>query len=222
MKCVVCIAIVLIVHQSCAQDNCDSHQECPTWFIPDTSSTNKTICKCANSLPRTVMCGKQSDQTSLRTGYCISYNCEHNSTYVGRCPFNIRYKGVVSTLPGNISDVNDFICGSLNRTGLLCDRCMDGLGVATLSHEHCSKCWNSFRGWALYAFLISFPPTLFFFVVLLFQIKVTQAQLNFFIFISQCISVATNRQTGSRFSLFITFYDFWNLDFFAMFPLTFV
>ena len=221
MKCVVWIAVMLIAHQSYAQDECDSHQECPTWFIPDTSSTNKTTCKCANSISEVVQCGKQSNQSSLWADCCMTYNCERNSTYVGRCPFNRQHTYSVSTkLPANISDVNDFICGGLNRTGLLCGRCMDGLGVATLSHEqYCSECWNSFRGWALYVFLILFPPTLFFFVVLLFQIKVTSGEMNFFIFIAHSISFCTNQMpqyiiTGSLYDLVITFYGFWNLDFF--------
>ena len=122
-----------------------------------------------------------------------------------------------------ISDINDFICGSLNRTGLLCSRCMDGLGVVTLSHDRgCSECWNSFQGWALYVFLILFPPTLFFFVVLLFQIKVTSAEMNFFIFsahfISFCINQASQyKPTGLLYYLSLaltTFYGFWKLDFF--------
>ena len=217
MKCAIWIAVILIAHQSYAQDECDSHQECPTWFIPDTSSTNTTICKCANTLPGVVQCGKQSNQSSLRTSYCMTYNCEHNSTYVGRCPFDKHTE--VTKLPTRVSDVNDFICGGLNRTGLLCGRCMDGLGVTTLSHErYCLECWNSFRGWALYVFLILFPPTLFFFAVLLFQFKVTSAEMNYFIFIVQFISVCTNQapqyQTTALYYLLITFYGFWNLDFF--------
>ena len=220
MKCVVWIAVLLIAHRSYAQDECDSHQECPTWFIPDTSSTNKTTCKCANSISEVVQCGKQSNQSSLRRGYCMTYNCEHNSTYVGKCPFNTQRAFKIIKLPASISNVNEFMCGGLNRTGLLCGRCMDGLGVATLSHErYCSECWNSFRGWALYVFLILFPPTLFFFVVLLFQIKVTSGEMNFFIFIAHFITVFTNQvpqyqTTGSLFYLLTTFYGFWNLDFF--------
>ena len=227
MKCVVWIFIVLIVHQSCAQDNCDSHQECPTWFIPDTSSTNKTICKCPNSLSGVVQCGEQSNQSSLRTSYCMTYNCEHNSTYVGRCPFNTK-RGLLplnTKLPNSISDINDFTCGSLNHTGLLCGQCMDGLGVVTLSYERCClECWNSFGGWALYTFLILFPPTLFFFFVLLFQIKVTSAPMNFFVFLAQFISFIVNRApqyqtTNPLYYLLITFYGFWNLDFFRyVFP----
>ena len=216
MKCVVWIAIVFLVHQSCAQDNCDSHQECPTWFIPDTSSTNETICKCPNSLSGVVQCGEQSNQSSLWTIYCMTYNCEHNSTYVGRCPFN-GHHSVLVKLPASISDVNDFMCGSLNRTGLLCGRCMDGLGVATLSHErYCSKCWNSFGGWALYAFLTLFPPTLFFFAVLLFQIKVTSAGMNFLIYSAHFITFGIHQMptASTLYYLMMTFYGFWNLDFF--------
>ena len=222
MRCVICcIAIVLLTHQSYAQDKCDGHQECPTWFIPDTSSSNTTICKCANSLPGVAQCGQQSNQSSLRRSYCMTYDCEHNSTYVGRCPFNKQSSSRIMTkLPASISDINDFICGGLNRTGLLCSRCMDGLGVVTLSHErYCLECWNSFRGWVLYVFLILFPPTLFFFAVLLFQIKVTSAEMNFFIISAHLLSFWNNQTsqfqpTGLLYYLSFTFYGFWNLDYF--------
>ena len=222
MKCVICIAF-LIVHLSLAQDECESHQKCPTWFIPYTTS-NESICKCGSSLSGAVHCRDQSNRTSMLFTYCMTYSCEQNSTYVGICPFD-RHHGPNTTqayveLPAKVSEINDFMCGRLNRTGLLCSRCSDGLGVVTLSHEHyCLDCWNSFGGWALYFFLILFPPTLFFFAIILFQVKMTSAEMNAFIFISQMISVDINRST-IRYERTVpgllknTFYGFWNLDFF--------
>ena len=86
------------------------------------------------------------------------------------------------------------MCGDLNRTGLLYGWCMDGLGVAASSHErYCLERWIRFRGWALYVFLILFPPTLFFFIDLLFQIKVTSAPMNFFVFMAQFNSFIVNQ-----------------------------
>ena len=224
MKCVICIAF-LIVHLSLAQDECESHQMCPTWFIPNTTS-NESICKCGSSLSGAVHCGDQSNLTSLLYKYCMTYSCEHNSTYVGRCPFNSHH-GPNTTqayveLPAKVSEINDFMCGKFNRTGLLCSRCSDGLGVATLSYEpYCLECWNSLRGWALYFFLILFPPTLFFFAIILIQVKMTSAEMNYFVFISQLISIDVNQfESDVKYdrrgptSLLITFYGFWNLDFF--------
>ena len=227
MKCIICIAF-LIVHLSLAQDECESHQKCPTWFIPYTTS-NESICKCGSSLSGAVHCGDQSNRTSLRHMYCMTYSCEHNSTYVGKCPFDSHRGSNITQqyakLPAEVSEINDFMCGKFNRTGLLCSRCSDGLGVATLSYEHyCLECWNSLGGWALYFFLTLFPPTLFFFAIILFQVKMTSAELNAFIFISQLLSVDINRsatrykRTGPAL-LVITFYGFWNLDFFRyVFP----
>ena len=159
----------------------------------------------------------------------MTYSCERNSTYVGRCPFGSQPRYYITQdyveLPDEASEINDFMCGRFNRTGLLCSRCSDGLGVATLSYEHyCLECWNSLQGWALYFFLILFPPTLFFFAVILFQVKITSAEMNFFIFISQLVSVDVNqssfmhKRTGLNVSV-ITFYGFWNLNFFRfVFP----
>ena len=222
MKCVICIAF-LIVHLSLAQDECEIHQKCPTWFIPYTTS-NESICKCGSSLSGAVHCVDQSNRTSLRHMYCMTYSCEYNSTYVGKCLIDSHRESIFIQayveLPAEVSEVNNFMCGKLNRTGLLCSRCSDGLGVAILSYEHyCLECWNSIQGWVLYFFLTLFPPTLFFFAIILFQVKMTSAEMNAFIFISQFLSVDINRsatrykRTGPAL-LVITFYGFWNLDFF--------
>ena len=160
----------------------------------------------------------------------MTYNCEYNSTYMyaGKCPFGgspiANDKQGYIQLPGEISEVDDFMCGKLNRTGLLCSLCRDGLGVATLSHScvsYCTECWNSLRGWVLYIFLVLFPPTLFFFVIVIFQIKLTSAEMNFFIFISQLMCVAINQgyervhSYGFISVALMTFYGFWDLDFFC-------
>ena len=42
----------------------------------------------ANSLPGVVQCGKESNQFSLWRDYCMTYNCELDSRYVGKCPFD--------------------------------------------------------------------------------------------------------------------------------------
>ena len=234
MKCVIYITINLVLlHQSYGQDGCESHKECPTWFIP-TSSMNGTVCKCGDPLSQAIHCRDQLNQSYLMDTYCMTYDCEYNSTYAGKCPFNggrnksDDKQGYIK-LPEKMSEVNDFMCGKFNRTGLLCSMCRDGLGVATLSPEaYCVECLNSLRGWALYIFLILFPPTLFFLVVVLFQIKITSAEMNFFVFISQLISILINQnpvsfekthQSYPVVLVLITFYGFWNLDFFRhVFP----
>ena len=232
MKCVIYIIAInlVLLHQSYGQDGYESHQECPTWFIP-TSSKNGTVCKCGDSLSHVIQCREQLNQSYLIADYCMTHSWEYNSTYAGKCPFNAHpnksndKQGYIK-LPEEISEVNDFMCGKFNRTGLLCSLCRNGLGVVTLSPEaYCMECLNSLRGWVLYIFIILFPPTLFFFVIVFCQIKITSAEMNSFVLMSQLISIGVNQNpatyvTHQFFALaFITFCGFWNLDFFRfVFP----
>ena len=46
-------------------------------------------------------------------------------------------------LPSNVSLLNEFMCGPLNREGTLCGKCKDAYGTALYSYTlKCSKCWD--------------------------------------------------------------------------------
>ena len=69
---------------------------------------------------------------------------------------------------------------------LLCSHCKEGLGIPVFSYTlHCLPCLESLSGWLLYIFLALFPTTLFFLIVIIFQIRVTSAPMNAFIFACQ-------------------------------------
>ena len=218
--------------------SCRLHQEtekktgeqgCPTWFIPEGNHTGD--CKCGverfySSVA--VKCDEYSNQSMILSGFCMTYNGSTDVTVVGACPYNshkIDYQQLYVKLPQNISHLNEFMCGGLNRTGPLCSHCQEGLGIPVLSYTlHCLPCLESVSGWLLYIFLAVFPTTIFFLIVIIFQIRVTSAPMNAFIFFCQVISNVVNSQsysflTVSPFIRIITivlsiFYGFWNLDFF--------
>ena len=61
--------------------------------------------------------------------FCMTYNESTNETVVRRCPYNSRktvYEEFYVKLTQNISHLNEFMCGGLNRTGPLCSHCMHG------------------------------------------------------------------------------------------------
>ena len=48
---------------------------------------------------------------------------------------------IVIQLPKNLSQLNNYICGSLNRKSLVCSECADGLGPSvTLLGYQCVNC----------------------------------------------------------------------------------
>ena len=174
---------------------CSHQDDCPIWFEPWSCTENETTCKCRDTnLGGIVHCNDNSPL--LLVGYCMTSSCDNQSRtlYVGECPFSILQgsdiSNVYSKLPPNSSELNNFTCGRLNRTGLLCSKCEGNLGTAMFSPLfQCIECSGNLSGWVLYTFLTLFPPTLFFIIVSLFQIRANSAAFTYFIFISQYISV---------------------------------
>ena len=229
---VITLLVILGVSQGLLQEDVNrkaQQQQCPTWFIPEGNHTGD--CKCGvQTFFSTVIvkCDETSNQSMLASYTCMTYNESTGVTIVGLCPYNSHKtdsQELYMKLPQNVARLDDFMCGVLNRTGPLCSHCMEGLGIPVFSYVlHCLPCLESSSGWLLYIFLAVFPTTIFFLIVIIFQVRVTSAPMNAFIFACQ---VSTN---WGNFKPYIflnvspiihiltivlsTVYGFWNLDFF--------
>ena len=197
--------------------------ECPTWFVPDYNNGTMS-CVCGDSLGGRIRC-EQNSNISLYYKYCMTYNEANDSTTLDMCPYHYHkhVQGLYVTPPRNVCDLNEFMCGGLNRTGLLCSHCKPGLGPAVFSYTlPCLKCLDSGYGWLLYMFLATFPTTVMFLVVIVCQIRITAAPMNSFVFVSQVLVSFVNANpydfTGvskpTYPTLFLlTIYSIFNLDF---------
>ena len=201
---------------------------CPSWFVPVSNDSNH--CKCGEPIHhpgRIVLCDPNTKQTLLLTANCMDYNEEEDVVFIGGCPF-INQRGGVDGVyvkpPRNASELNQFLCGGLNRTGILCSQCQEGLGTAIFSYSmQCLSCVSSGLGWTLYVFLATFPTTVLFLFMLMFQVRFSSGPLNAYIFASQLIVSFINfsitfedTSTVNHVVLLIasTIYGIWNLDFF--------
>ena len=112
----------------------------------------------------------------------------------------------------------------MKRVGQLCHKCKPGYGPAVLSYElKCLKCDTAY-GWLLYLLLGCLPTTLLFFVTIIFQVRITSASMNAFIFYVQCFYYGTviypqkfigaTEISYSTSLSFISFGCFLSLDFF--------
>ena len=118
---------------------------CPPWYFYNTVSDK---CECYLS-PRTEDIVKCTDQGALlRFDYCMTYE-EGEGTFVGRCNKYFEIKGHnrsenfagFITLPDNISELNDYMCGPMNRKGISCSKCMENFGPLVVpSRPICSNC----------------------------------------------------------------------------------
>ena len=218
-----------VVH--CQDNGATSKQihsnQCPPWFFYN-ATTKSCECYSSPSTDNIVKCTESG--ALLQYGYYMTYE-EGEGYYVGLCDyFNLdRYnKSSLNnyiSLPINISELNDYMCGPLNREGIMCSQCINGYGLSvTSTGSTCSDCASAWYGMPLYLFLEFFPITIFYLLILFFKINMTTAPMLTFVFYCQ-IGVSTFLMLSNRYlfggtityhflDILITFYGIWNLDFF--------
>ena len=207
-------------------------EDCPPWFYFDGDT-----CKC---LP--FYAAKCFDNKAyLYAGYCATFDIDTEILSLGQCPYHgfslSRHdKYWYTQLPDNISELNDYMCGPLNRKGRVCSECKDGYGLAVTSvgfqYYECSKCIGAWYGVPLFLFLELFPLTVLYLIILLFQINIISGSITCFIFYSQLVVMAFDRvfagddpeisdvvlvaskHTKWLFTVMMTICDLWNLRFF--------
>ena len=203
---------------------------CPPWFIPD--NTSITGCSCHHYTSK-VNCGP--DFVLLHFGFCMTYSNTTGATEFGACPYTVHcntthFNGILFIqMPSNVSSLNEFMCGPLNREGELCGKCKDGYGIALYSYTlECSKCWGHGYGWVLYWALELFPITVMYLLVVIFHIRATSSPLSALVFMSQIVVYATklnvplhmyiaNELTGFPYvalQVLLVLCGIWSLDFF--------
>ena len=124
----------------------------------------------------------------------MTYSDTTGATAYGACPYIAHYSNTTAhysfyiQLPSNVSRLNEYMCGPLNREGPLCGKCKNGYGTALYSYTlECSECSGHGYGWVLYYFLELFPITVMYFLVVIFHIRATSSPLSALVFMSQIV-----------------------------------
>ena len=187
------------------------------YFNPDTNE-----CECYEH----ITC--KENNCTIPIGHCMTYDESAQTLSYASCPFLLNDE-LMMTLPWNVSELNEYMCASHNREGRVCSECIEGFGpsLTSLGYE-CQNCSGNWQGLSLF-FLLEFGPiTVFYVIVLVFQISFTSAPVTGFVMYSQIImfelilrdgpQMRYMMAEGSSFSTFIqviaTFFGIWNLDFF--------
>ena len=201
-------------------------KQCPFLFRYNNETKQ---CKCPSSLfDRNDVLKCANGRALLRYNYCMTYKEEMRTisvsfcTYFDHSNYNISEPGYID-LPDNISELNDYMCGPMNRKGILCSECIDGYGPSVTSlHFRCSDCTNAWYRVPLYLLLELVPVTVFYLIVLIFQLNITSAPMPSFVFYSNIILIALNfnlvaLDRSSYYTLWKILaisYGIWSLDFF--------
>ena len=217
-----------------SQADDDHGTSCPVWHY---FSPAHGKCLCYGSIPEilidtiTIKCsddGKQSVMMDL--GQCMTHQEGEDAFYVAICPYFQMYGHKISepdfvSLPDNVSELNEYMCGPMNRKGILCSECRDGFGPSFTSPGYrCSNCTNVWYGIPLYIFIELIPATIFYLIILVFRINLTSCPMSTFLFYSQLIMVELTIDRNPQINcimfqyrylstLPLFFYGMWNLDF---------
>ena len=165
----------------------------------------------------------------LPYGYCVTYNEGTKLMSMSSCQyFEPEGYNVTSSkhilLPRNLSQLNDYMCGPLNRKGLVCSECADGFGPSVTSFGYrCVHCTDAWYGVPIFMFLELAPITVLYLIVLIFQISVTSPPIPCFIMYAQLVVIAfdsnslvsfmNSRDLTVDLKIILTLYGVFNLDF---------
>ena len=217
--------------------------QCPPGLHLDTDGNSRCVCRFnGTSIYRTIICGSRGQKALIISGYWAGYighTTPSPSTFytaicpVGFCQYNNNSVKSLYSLPQNLSmdNIDTFMCGS-SRTGVLCGDCRKGHSVYYHSPTlECKKDKLCEFGWLLYIVSELLPLTVFFAVIILFNIKVTSGAANGFIFYCQVVSVLVvssyrkDRYLSSELNILTEIYLFiyrcFNMEFFKHSHLSF-
>ena len=160
-------------------------------------------CSCSGDYGRTVICDKSYYSARLANGYWMGYIDPKNHTYVsGPCPAGFCFTDQKYShffLPNNSKDLEEKICRSMNRKGMLCGECIDGYGPAVNSRTYeCVNCTDPVGDTFKYVSAVYIPLLVMFLIIILFKVRLTIGAANAFILYAQVISSTFSIDAGGQ------------------------
>ena len=220
-----------------SSDTClmNGSYDCSPWSYCD---NNDGTCKCNRNNADVFKCDTHGNRYSILTCYCLTLSEKMNTTEVGLCIYNCYHLGKTKfdvdvayiTLPNNISDLNDAMCGMYNRTGTLCGDCVSSTYLRAYSYDlSCTNCAGDWSNWIKYIVVAYVPLTIFYIVILVFKINIPSSHLQGYVLFCQILSSPISMRAllidfGSQTDTILykaiqvlgTLYGIWNLDFFRL------
>ena len=212
-----------------------SDYDCPPWHFFNKNDGRCECYKLSKEVDDVIKCREfENGVTLLKYGQCITHDKNTGTTVIAKCPYfhsaghNISEVHGYITLPSNISDLNDYMCGPMNRRGSLCNKCIDNFGPSATSFLYtCSNCtrFSTAYGILLYIFIEVIPITILYLIILIFRINLTSSPMTGFVLYSHLIMnaiiidlrypITEILYQTKYFRIFvIALYGMWNLDFF--------
>ena len=184
--------------------------ECPPWYY--TSSEDK--CLFSETLSGVV--NRFGNTSKIQIGFCIDQYHNNSTLVVVQCQYNPapagnnhnpgNYTTIYQILPEHVDQLNEAVCGPLNRRGYLCSECKENYGLAAYRYYGllCVECTHTLWKSVVYTILLLLTTTASFLTFLLFNINVHSGNLTGFILFSHIII-----STVSFFPSLIFLFGYW-------------
>ena len=161
--------------------------ECPVGYVVD---GNKG-CKCSFQGTPILECNNDYN-ISVFIGHCVGYDSNYSLVY-SKCPFTaanpFHPRVPISHGPRNF---NNKFCENYNRSGFLCQDCIENYGINVFSLTYdCIECNNTcyYVNWIKAIAVVVGPQTLFFLTIIVFHIGITAPSMTAYIFFSHVITL---------------------------------
>jgi predicted outer membrane repeat protein len=180
-------------------------------------------------------CNRSSFTSSIFAGNCMTLSKINikgklkKHFIVARCPYVVgNLKSLYVQLPPydvHKGDPEDAFCQHFQRTGKLCGKCKEDLGLDVYSASFkCTKCKHIHVNWIKSIAASTVPTTLLFILCTIFHISITSAPINGYIFFSHVITMRLDvltvrylwehmNDTHSLSRLLHVPYQLWTFDF---------
>ena len=154
-----------------------------------------------------------------------------DKTYLGLCFYNCdrhsddNYQDIYHKVSDK-TEVNEYLSGRFNRTGILCSKCAEGLSPLVLSYNlSCVNCIDGHNNWLKF-FVTGFVPLTFFyfFVVVISTSMLPLLGFMALLYLVKCfpylaplvliilLSIEGRLQVLKAVKIIELFYSLWNLD----------
>lgn len=136
-------------------------------------------------------CNDTALELNVFIGHCAGVSS--GQLLYSKCPFTANYFRPTSPVRSNASQFNDKFCMQHGRTGFLCSNCRDnnhGIDIFSPSYK-CIPCnhSSSYANWIKAVSVVIGPQTLFFLIVVIFNIGITAPAMTGYIFFSHVLTL---------------------------------
>ena len=210
------------VPMKCGNESKLNDVDCPPWTILNETSNN---CECGSDLDGIIQCNSETLEVSVKACYCMTYSEKLNGTFVSNCLYRCSNKSHFheyhQIFTKNTSELNEEVCGSFNRTGLMCGECIAEHAPSVYSYDlACVECKDYKYNWLKYIAVAYLPLTAFYILMIVLRVSVNSGPMVVYVTVSQMFSTQgvqiffnALHHHDMKFHLMISFYSVWNLDF---------